>query len=187
MHICVCVDVWGRCVLNLSESICFPLPVEIDYVFHSFSSHWFFPSITRFVLPTQGQLEDCFQPPVSSPTHHALLRVWPSAAVHLCIICAVWWLCVHVWKLRKKRVVFFFSFSFLFCVCCSICSFSHQVSTCVCVCVCVPRWWKSSQPAVNLSFESVLKEKEIERERKSLRLTRLILKCKDFFFIIEST
>lgn len=56
---------------------------------------FFSPSITRFVLPTQGQLEDCFQPPVSSPTHHALLCAWPSTPVrfvynmcHLLALCA---------------------------------------------------------------------------------------------------
>lgn len=38
----MCVDEWGRCILALSESICFSLPVEIDYVFHSFFSHCFF-------------------------------------------------------------------------------------------------------------------------------------------------
>lgn len=81
----VCVNEWRRCVLNLSESICFPLPVEIDYVFHSFFSHWgFFFSLshTHFVLPTQGQLEDCFQPPVSFATPHALLYVGPSTPLH---------------------------------------------------------------------------------------------------------
>lgn len=66
------------------------------------------PSITRFVLPTQGQLEDCFQPPVSSPTHYSLLCGWPSAPVRLCIICAVWWLFVHVWESWRKGVLFFF-------------------------------------------------------------------------------
>ena len=47
-------------------------------------------STSRFVLSTQGQLEDCFQPPVSSPACHVSLYEWPSAperwcAIHLCM------------------------------------------------------------------------------------------------------
>ena len=110
MCVCVCMCLCVRATCPQSQwkhlfpsasgdRLCISL-LLLALVFFFFPS----PSITRFVLPTQGQLEDCFQPPVSSPTHYALLCGWPSAPVRLCIICAVWWLFVHVWESWRKGV-----------------------------------------------------------------------------------
>lgn len=45
-----------------------------------------------------------------------------------------------------------------------------------CAWLCVSRWWKSSQPAVSPSFWGRFEGKGMEKERKSVRLTQLILK-----------
>lgn len=71
----VCVSVREGDVSSITVgAFVSPPPVEdrlcISLLFLALGCFYFLffsPSITRFVLPTQGQLEDCFQPPSVLP------------------------------------------------------------------------------------------------------------------------
>lgn len=116
MYLCVCVDVWGRRVLNLSESICFPLPVEIDYVFHSFFSHWvfFFPlppsHVLSSLLKVSGRL---LSAPCVLPDALCFI-VWMavSACAFVYNMCGLMAFCACL-RIMEKRCSGFFGGGFL--------------------------------------------------------------------------